>query len=529
MPTLQWIGKEKVVNHHHDVPFRVLDHQYSFIDGKETEGQSENKIIHGDNLEALKSLLPEFEGRIGCIYIDPPYNTGNENWVYNDNVNDPRLKKWLSQVVGKEGDDLSRHDKWLCMMYPRLQLLHRLLSSDGAIFISIDDNEHSNLRLILDEIFGVNNFVDNIIWQKNFSPKNSAKHFSASHDFVIVFAKDKDRWSRNLLKRDDTQNMRYSNPDNDVRGPWTSGDLSARNPYSLGIYPITTPSGRVIAGPPKGTYWRYSQDRLRELDEDNRIWWGADGNNVPRLKRFLSEIQDGVVPQTIWMHTEVGNTQEAKKEINSILNDVELNFDTPKPSRLLKRILEIGANKETIVLDSFAGSGTTAQAVLGLNKEDGGNRRFILVEMEEYSQTITAERVKRVITGYGDVIGTGGSFSYFNLGLPLFDENNNLNEQVAIEQIREYIYYSETRKYLPDAVKSAEMDVSHFLAIENGTAYYFYYDKSSLTSLDSNFLSSIRTKADQYVIYADNCLLSKEFMARKNIVFKKIPRDITRF
>jgi adenine-specific DNA-methyltransferase len=446
--------------------------------------------------------------------------------VYNDNVNDPKIKKWLKQVVGKEGEDLSRHDKWLCMMYPRLKLLHKLLSDDGAIFISIDDNEHSNLKLICDEIFGAGNFVDNIIWQKIFAPKNSAKYFSANHDFIIVYAKNKMQWVRNPLKRTEEQNSRYNNPDNDPRGPWTSGDLSARNPYSLGIYPIVAPGGRIIEGPPKGTFWRVAKEKFEALDADGRIWWGKDRNNVPRLKRFLSEIQDGIVPQTIWLNTEVGNTQDAKKEFNKILHDVELKFDTPKPTGLIERILEIGTNMNSVVLDSFAGSGTTAHAVLNLNKSDGGNRKFIMIEMETYAETITAERVKRVMNGYADKEGLGGSFDYYGLGKTLFNEDGNLNEEVDIQKIKSYIFYTETKKPLE---QKKHRDNEAFLGQENDTAYYFHYKPNETTTLDHDFLATMKTKAGQYVVYADNCLLTAAYLAKHNIIFKKIPRDVSRF
>ncbi|MFM2375679.1 MAG: hypothetical protein RLZZ165_776 [Bacteroidota bacterium] len=532
MPTLHWIGKEKVVNHHLDVPYRVLEHQYGFeaATGKtDAPTHSGNKIIHGDNLEALKSLLPEYEGKVKCIYIDPPYNTGNEGWVYNDNVNDPKIRKWLEQVVGKEGEDLSRHDKWLCMMYPRLRLLHRLLSEDGAIFISIDDNEQANMRLILDEIFGRFNFVDTIIWQKIFAPKNAARFFSANHDFIICYAKDQNRWSRNLLKREDTQNDRYSNPDNDPRGVWTSDNLTARNPYNAGLFSITTPNGRFIEGPPKGTYWRISEPKYQELLADNRIWFGQKGDGVPRLKRFLSEVQQGMVPQTIWSHTEVGNTQEAKKEFNQLLHDVDLHFDTPKPVRLLTRILQLASSENSVVLDAFAGSGTTAHAVLNLNQQDNGNRKFILIEMEDYAETITAERVKRVMQGYGEgknaTEGTGGAFDYYTLGPALFDAEGNLNEAVGTEKIRAYVWYSETRS----AFQEPTGPEPYLLGKAEDTAYYFVYEPDALTCLDFDLLASMATQAGQYVIYADNCLLTKEFLAQNNIVFKKIPRDISRF
>ena len=528
MPTLHWIGKDKVINHHQDVPFRLLDHQYGALaDGTQTAEPtgSGNQIIHGDNLEALKALLPQYEGRVKCIYIDPPYNTGNEGWVYNDNVNDPKIKKWLSQVVGKEGEDLSRHDKWLCMMYPRLKLLHKLLAEDGSIWISIDDVEYANLKLVCDEIFGSGNFVTNIIWQKNYSPKNSAKHFSVDHDSILVYARNAESWRPNLMSRSEEQNNRYKNPDNDKRGPWKPGDLSARNFYSMGTYAITTPGGRVVDGPPKGNYWRYSEERLKELDKDNRIWWGKDGKGSPAIKRFLSEVQSGIVPQTLWFYTEVGHTQDAKKEVNKILHD-ELTFSTPKPTKLIERVLQLATDQNSIVLDSFAGSGTTAHAVLKLNQQDGGNRKFILTEMEDYAEHITAERVKRVMQGYAGQPGTGGSFDYLTLGEPVFTDGGELNEQAGLPGLRQYLYYAETKQPLPAETTD---DNAAFLGLHDGAAYYFNYAPEEVTTLDHEFLSTIRTKAGQYIIYADNCLLTAEFMTQHGLIFKKIPRDISRF
>ncbi len=533
MPTLNWIGKDKVVNHHQDVPYRVLEHKYGFTAEKGEQNQpteSGNKIIHGDNLEALKSLLPEYEGKVKCIYIDPPYNTGNESWVYNDNVNHPKIKKWLGEVVGKDGEDLSRHDKWLCMMYPRLKLLHKLLANDGAIFISIDDNEQANLKLICDEIFGVRNFINNIIWQKKFSPQNDAKYFSDNHDFVVCYSKDKQNWKRNLLLRTESQNARYKNVDNDPRGIWTSGDVSVKTYSASNDYPITTPSGRVV-NPPAGYCWRFSNDKFSELVADNRIWFGANGDNVPRFKRFLTDVQQGIVPLTIWLYDEVGHNQSAKQDLKNIFNESSVPFETPKPSKLIEKIIEITCNKEDVIIDSFAGSGTAAHAVLNLNKQDGGNRKFILIEMEDYANNITAERVKRVANGYGtgnkEVKGTGGNFDYYELGLPLFDENHNLNEQVGIGKIREYIWFSETRTSFKEP--NVEEDSLFLLGKKEEAVYYFIYEKETLTTLDFDTLSAIKTKGEQYVIYADNCLLPKEFMAKNNIIFKKIPRDITRF
>ncbi|AUD05845.1 site-specific DNA-methyltransferase [Spirosoma pollinicola] len=530
MPTLTWIGKDKVINHHHDVPFRILDPQYSYGTPSPDlgEGRAEgNRIIHGDNLEALKALLPYYEGRIKCIYIDPPYNTGNEGWVYNDNVSDPKLKRWLGKVVGKESEDLSRHDKWLCMMYPRLQLLHRLLADDGAIFVSIDDNEQASLKLVMDEIWGPGNFVSSIVWQKNFAPKNDAKHFSTDTESIIAYAKSLTLLKIYRLKRSEKNLQNYKNPDNDIRGLWASSDLLRMEHRDNSVYTITSPSGRQWA-PEPGTSWRHPEPELIELVKNNRIWFGLDGNTKPRRKRFLSEIKEGVIPQTLWKHEEVGNTQEAKKEVNSIFKGTNERFPTPKPTRLIERILQIATGPNDIILDSFAGSGTTAHAVLNLNKQDGGNRQFILVEMEDYAETITAERVRRVIDGYGGKDGTGGEFTYYELGPALFTENGLLNEDLPLNRIREYIWYSETRLPFLSTPKT-ENETPHFLGKLFETAYYFYYQPNELTTLDYDFLSTVQTPAEQYVIYADNCLISPDWLQQRHIIFKKIPRDISRF
>lgn len=523
MPTLNWIGKDAVVNHHHDVRFRTLDKKYTFGD-TETSG---NMIIHGDNLEALKALLPQYEGNIKCIYIDPPYNTGNENWVYNDNVNSPKIKKWLGQVVGKEAEDLTRHDKWLCMMYPRLRLLQKLLSNDGVIFISIDDNEQANLKLICDEIFGAGNFVNNIIWEKKYSPQNDAKYFSDNHDFILVYAKNKNLWKPGLLPRTNEMNSRYKNIDNDPRGPWKPSDCSVKTYNSTYDFPIITPNGRTV-NPPQGRCWRFSKETYEQLLSENRIWFGSSGNNVPSIKRFLSEVKQGTTSMTIWKYTEVGHNQDAKQQIKDIFYDVKFPFDTPKPYMLIEKILHLATDKNSIILDSFAGSGTTAHAVLNMNKQDGGNRRFILVEMEDYAESITAERVRRVINGYGNgenaVEGTGGSFSYYELGEQLFNDDGNLNESVGVEKIRQYIWYSETRTpYHCSSNKS-----QYLLGNYNGTAYYFYYDPEQITTLSHDTLNIIVEKAETYVVYADQCVIDKEWLSVHNIIFKKIPRDINR-
>ena len=522
MPTLEWIGKDKVINHHQQVPYRVLEEKYTYNADK-----SDNMIIRGDNLEALKALLPKYEGQIKCIYIDPPYNTGNEGWIYNDNVNDPKIKKWLGEVVGKEGEDLSRHDKWLCMMYPRLKLLHRLLSDDGAIFISIDDMEFYNLRSICNEIYGEKNYVTTIIWHKNYAPKGTARHFSEDHDYILVYAKDGDIWEPHKMPRSDKQNKAYKNYDNDPRGLWRPNNLAARNFYSKGTYSIQCPGGRFIPGPPAGSYWRVSEDKFWDLDKDGRIWWGKDGNNVPAPKIFLSEVNDGIVPQTLWEYSDVGHTQDAKKEIKNIFAG-DMPFDTPKPYQLIERILHLASNPDSIILDSFAGSGTTAHAVLNMNKADGGNRKFILVEMMEFADSITAERVKRVIGGYGEgknaMEGTGGDFTFYDLGLVLLLPDGNLNEDVDTAKIREYVWYMETKTPLAEATG----ENAYYLGNNNNTGYYFFYEKDRITTLDYEFLSTIKEKTESYLIYADLCTIPDEELKRYNITFKKIPRDIAK-
>ena len=399
MPELVFKGKEYVYNHHLTVPYRpLIPHADKSVGPADLAG---NLIIYGDNLHALKSLLPRYAGKVDLVFIDPPYNTGNENWSYNDNVNSPIMREWLkSNPVNSE--DMLRHDKWLCMMWPRLVLLRELLSERGSLWMTIDDNEVHRARAIIDEIFGEESFIANVIWQKNFSPKNTAQYFSEDHDHVLVVAKDRNTWRPRLLQRTEAMESRYSNPDNDPRGPWTSGDISARNYYSEGVYPITCPSGRVIEGPPSGTYWRVRKSKFLELDRDGRVWWGEDGSNTPRLKRFLSDVKQGRVPQTLWFYGDVGHTQDAKKMLLEIgiLGSQQDATMTPKPVGLIERVLEIGAQPDSIVLDSFAGSGTTAQAVMNSNAKDGGDRSFILVESEDYAERMTAERVRRIIRGY---------------------------------------------------------------------------------------------------------------------------------
>ena len=525
MPTLTWIGKEKVVNHHLDVPFRVLDRQYTFGDTPD----SGNKIIHGDNLEALKALLPEYEGKIKCIYIDPPYNTGNEKWVYNDNVNDPHIRKWLGQVVGSEMDDLTRHDKWLCMMYPRLVLLSKLLAEDGVMFISIDDNEQANLKNICQSIFGNN--IEQYIWclqdkSESSFVKTAGLTVRKEHEYVIAcFKKGNIRFKKYEGKREFADSIK-DNPDNDPRGPWFSGNISRNGIKSTTgskYYTIVNPAGESFT-----RNWTLTKEEYEEALRDNRIYFAKGGAGVPRLKIFPSNTSELIQSS---LFTDVHTSITGKNELKSIFGEAPFQF--PKPTTLIYRLMQLITDKDSIILDSFAGSGTTAHAVLNLNKQDGGNRKFILVELGDYAENITAERVRRVISGYGEgknaVEGTGGSFDFYELGDTLFDpKTENLNDNADTEQIRQYVWYSET--HAPYIAPTAEHH-PYWLGTDQRTNYYFYYIKGEETCLSWDFLRTLtpeRDKAEMYIIYADRCVLTESEMQQLNIRFKKIPRDIKR-
>tara|TARA_R110002050_G_scaffold285161_2_gene434688 strand:- start:493 stop:2148 length:1656 start_codon:yes stop_codon:yes gene_type:complete len=551
MPTLNWIGKDKVISHHQDVPYRILEHKYGFTvkKGEQTEPtQSGNKIIHGDNLEALKSLLPEYEGKVKCIYIDPPYNTGNKDWVYNDNVDHPKMQKWLENTLKAKAenkdatvaiDDLTRHDKWLCMIYPRLRLLQKLLDDDGAIFISIDDNEQANLKIICDEIFGIRNFVGTYFWYKSGTPPNLSHKIKRNIEYVLCY-------SKTVNSNKFTGVQKESKSDDPITKPQNSFKELKFKPNTL---KIKLKDGVIK----KGIYGttKFPNELLNDLIIEN----GTNKNEVSFKNRFIwvqekldEELENKtlvkinskslvisykkqnyakeVPPNFIDSSVGVDTTENAGRMLHEIFGQKV--FDFPKTPSLIEYIINFLCDKNSIILDSFAGSGTTAHAVLNLNKKDGGNRKFILVEMEDYANDITAERIKRVTKGYGkgkkEVEGTGGAFDFYELGLPLFDDKQNLNEQVGIEKIREYIWFSETRTPF-----KAPKEINYFLGKKDDSVYYFIYEKNKLTTLDFDALELIKTKGEQYVIYADNCLLPKDFMAKNNIIFKKIPRDITRF
>ena len=388
----------------------VPDKAISNDDGKPT-----HILIEGDNFHALTCLNYTHKGTIDVIYIDPPYNTGSDGFVYKDK----RVLDKFPDGTTVPTDHPLRHSYWLSFMHKRLELAKNLLSERGVIFISIDDNEQANLKLLCDQVFGEENFVANLIWQKKFSPQNDSKWFSDNHDFIICIARKKENWHPNLLDRNDNTNSRYSNPDNDPRGPWASTDLAVKTYSKDYDYPITTPSGKIVS-PSNGRCWMTSKERMQELIADNRIWFGKTGNNMPRYKTFLSEVQQGIVPLSIWMYNEVGHNQSAKQELKQIFFDRHLPFETPKPVSLLQRIIQISSQKSSTILDFFGGSGTTMHATMQLNEEDGGHRQCILVQQNENNicEAVTYERNKRVVQGYSNakgeaVAGLGNSMKYY--------------------------------------------------------------------------------------------------------------------
>ena len=523
MPTLEWIGKDKVINHHQQVPYRVLEEKYTYNAEK-----SDNMIIRGDNLEALKALLPKYEGRIKCIYIDPPYNTGNEGWVYNDNVNDPKIRKWLGEVVGKEGEDLSRHDKWLCMMYPRLKLLQRLLSYDGVIFISIDEIEHRYLELLMDELFGAHNRIDTFIWQNNYGGGAKSNYVVHLHEYVLCFAKDIQNVGKIELPPDDNILKYYKYRDDrfETRGPYRLQPLATTSMDTRPNlrYPIYYQGNEIW--PEKQWFW--SKERtLAAQENDELVFSERNGKWTVNYKQYLNG-DDGTQRKSKPYSIITGiYTQAGTKAIRDIMGNGKA-FDYPKPPELIMHFIQMVTGEDDIILDSFAGSGTTAHAVLNMNKADGGNRKFILVEMMDYAESITAERVKRVITGYGEgknrVEGTGSGFTFYDLGQALLLPDGNLNEEVETAKIREYVWYMETKTPLAEAAS----ENPYYLGTNNRTGYYFFYEKDRITTLGYEFLSTIKEKTESYLIYADLCTIPDEELKRYNITFKKIPRDIAR-
>lgn len=546
MPFLNWIGKEKIVNHDKEVPFRLLKKNKTYSLSK-----SENLIVEGDNLEALKALMPFYYGKIKCIYIDPPYNTGKEKWVYDDKVNSPKIREWLGRVVGPEGEDLCRHDKWLCMMYPRLKLLKDLLSNDGVIFVSIDDNELANLKTVMDDIFGVENIVANIIVQSNPRGKQQMK-IAVTHEYLLVYANDITKIQLKDAELTEKQIKEYNKVDNNGRryreiGLRKRGAAARRVDVPNLFYPIyvNPKTGAVsltrskyftkksipLLSNNEGGRWRWSKKKF-ENNKDKLIGRMVNGNkwDVFEMDYLLKKDEQKLTKyKSVWIDKEL-NYEKAKDLLKQIFNG-RSPFDYPKTTFLLKRIIQLATNQNDLILDSFAGSGTTGHAVLDLNKEDGGNRKFILVELEkDIAKKITAERIKRVIKGYSykknnkekvRVKGLGGGFEYVELGEPLFDENGMINKKVSYGDMARYIFFSETHTNLENRnIKE------NYLGRYGDYHYFLLFDGIRNNVLNRKFLKEIKKKDGKKIVYTDKCLLDEDVLEKHQIVFKQIPYQI---
>ncbi|WP_416192233.1 site-specific DNA-methyltransferase [Neisseria sp. CCUG12390] len=465
-------------------------------------------------MDALKSLLPFYAGSVKCIFIDPPYNTGSAFSHYDDNL---------------------EHSLWLNMMYPRLELLRELLAEDGSIWITLDDNESHYCKIMCDEIFGRNNFINNVIWEKKYAPQNDAKWLSDNHDHILCYAKNKEKWRPNLLLRSDEMNARYKNPDNDPRGSWKAGDLSVKTYNANTDYPITVPSGRIV-NPPTGYCWRVSKEKFDEMVADNRIWFGKDGNNVPAIKRFLSDVKDGVTSLTIWKYTEVGHNQQAKQEVK-LFNSEDV-FDTPKPEALLQKILTLATNQGDLVLDSFLGSGTTVAVAHKMN------RRYIGIEIGEHAKTHVVPRLRQVIDGeQGGVSGSlnwqgGGAFRFCELGVSVFDEYGSLNPEIKFADLAAYIWFLQTKT--PFVFSDGIKPHTPLIGVHENTVYYLLYngilgDKKPQNGnvLTRKILAELPDLADfvaqgkTIVMYGEACRLGDEALRQNRMVFKQIPYHVT--
>ncbi|MBZ0183346.1 MAG: site-specific DNA-methyltransferase [Melioribacteraceae bacterium] len=552
MPTLNWIGKEAVEKHHLEIPYRLLEYDDTYSAG---DLESGNLLIQGDNLHALKALLPYYAGKIKCIYIDPPYNTGNENWRYNDNVNAPEIKKWLNEVVGKEGEDLTRHDKWLCMMYPRLQLLKKLLSKDGVIFISIDDFEQSTLKILMDEIFGKRNFVTNIIWQKK-TGASDAIGIATITEYVLCYVKDVDYsnqiFSKNLESYD-LKRYRYKDEHFDTRGPYyvdnlDRGGLQYSDSLNFGIN-----------GPDKKILFPNGRD---SFENDGWIWKWSKAKVEWALKNNFIEFRKSKSKKTGWAvcyknyllvnneNKPIVRSAPMKNLIQDVLNansaaDIKSIFGQnifkySKPKELIKRIINyVNCSANCLILDSFSGSGTTGQSVLEINKEDNGNRKFILIELEEdIAKNVTAERLKRVINGYEvkkqngtleKVEGLGGGFRYCKLAEPLFDQFGNVREGVTFKQLAYHIFFSETGVPLKENARLNTPLIGKY----KGKALYLLFngilgDKSvnGGNVLTSKVLDALPKYNGEKIIFGMANRISANRLKKEQITFKQIPVEI---
>lgn len=499
---LTWIGKEKRPRLEPRILLEDKEKSYHAKHRVTDNDSFDNRLIFGDNLLALKALEQEFTGKIKCVFIDPPYNTGSAFQHYDDGL---------------------EHSIWLGLMRDRLEIIRSLLADDGSLWITIDDNEAHYLKVLCDEVFGRVNFVANAIWQKKFSPQNDAKWLSDNHDHILIYAKNKQIWRPNLLPRSDEMNARYKNVDNDVRGVWTSGDLSVKTYSAATDYPITTPSGRIV-NPPKGYCWRVSKEKLKELIEDNRIWFGESGDGVPRMKRFLSDVKDGITALTIWTHQDVGHNQDAKKEVKEF-NDYTV-FDTPKPERLIERILTLATNPNDLVLDSFAGSGTTGAVAHKMG------RRWIMIELGEHCHTHIMPRLQKVIDGedQGGISKTvnwkgGGGFRYYKLAPTLIVKDRwgmeIINPEYNPAMLAEALAKLEGFTYAPSETQWWK----HGYSSEND---FIYVTTQNLSAQQLQMLSEeVGTQSLLICCSAFHGVSGTEAVERwANLTLKKIPKMI---
>ena len=549
MPSLDWIGRQAVENHHKEVPFHLLRCNSKLSAG---DADSCNLLIEGDNLLALKALLPYYAGQVKCIYIDPPYNTGKENWIYNDNLNSPATREWLGKVVGKEADDLSRHDKWLCMIYPRLVLAKQFLSEDGVIFISIDDNELHYLRMIMDELFRAKNLIACFIWQTEGNFDNQAK-VKVGHEYILAYAKNYERFppppiidpnipEGSKLFRSNIQNTIVKN------GP--------KNPISELTLPVGFPANfkeGVIQK--RDDIWpRYTKNLIiKNYALQNQVTATSGWSSKRICQSFVDSgfkpVLDSKGQTTTFVITKTGAIETVKKrpddqshvisvvrevgttqQMSVTLAEMSIRFDYPKPTGLIQYLVSMIVDKNCVVMDFFAGSGTTAHAVLALNKRDNGNRRFILVEIESsIAEPITAKRLKRVINGYGKAEGLGGGFRYCALGPTLFDADGRIRGEVTFDELAQHVFFVETGEPLPKRASGK----TPLLGVARGTAVYLLYngilsDKSPEggNALTRQVLEILPPHDGPKVVYGTSCRLGEERLWRGSITFKQIPYAI---
>lgn len=541
MPTLDFKGKQFVYAHHLSVPFRQLD-----IDEKKSvavkgrkPGLDDNLIIHGDNLHALKALLPKYAGKVKCIYIDPPYNTGNEGWCYNDNVNAPLMKEWIKKEgnpVDKE--DLERHDKWLCMMWPRLQLLRELLADDGVIFVSIGDDEHVHLKNIMDEVFGQDHYITSIIWKsRQIVDSRPLNGVSNDHEYVVTYGKSKSA----LFLGKESDPEKYSNPDKDPRGPWMSNSilgLATKEQRPNLHYNLTDPATGIKYPCPETTGWRYSKETMEQKINEKRIVFPKKEGGRPREKKFFEELTKNTTGfSSVLNSDDVGFTLHGTREVRDIFG--ENLFPFPKPHALVKSLIKQITDQESIILDSFAGSGTTAHAVLALNKEDGGNRKFILVECEDYADTITAERVRRVIKGVPGAKdeslknGLGGSFTFCELGKEInIDNLLKGGELPDYDELARYAFFTSTGQTLDKIKQGADYfiggtDQYRVHVIYKPDAAFLRSGESALNAALAASISKSRGKKTA-LVFATHKFMGQKELTEMGVTYCQLPYAIHR-